>query len=323
MDEASSKFVDQLVVEKMLDEKLQTVTHQPRRAPQMLLDDAFPAMASIMRLPDADRDSATGLITFHSPVACDYPENRTVWVTTHPVAEQKGVVLLVHGLFEDNRNIYNFFVGELNRQGYGVYMMTLPFHYERAPKESHFSGEYFLSADLGRTKRAFIQAVMELLHFHDWIANTEGTPPFVVGFSMGGTVCLSAAAKSNRIRGLAVVNPAADLSEVIWTSPLCATIKNDLLNAGWRRLDTSGVIATFDPFILPRPMISPERMLFIYGLYDQITRPDQYESFIAKWRFLHVRKYKAGHLNTLRVPRLSIDISTFHKQVIAAQDMRR
>jgi alpha-beta hydrolase superfamily lysophospholipase len=312
MDEASSKFVDKLVLEKLMEEKLSKTSHRPSFPPEALLDDAFFAYARppgapdiIRRVPERD------VVFFRSPAETFYLENRTFPVYRFPAAPSLGNILLVHGLYEDNRGIYGFFIGELNRLGYTVYMTTLPYHHERVPAQSRYSGEFFLSADLARTKRAFIQAVAELRLCHDWLSATSGAAPIVVGFSMGGTVALAATLASPKMKKVCSVNPAAHLAEVIETSPLCATVRSDLAAAAWSSADIQNVVNTFDPYTMHFRLKDGERILLIYGLYDQITRPRQYEALVKKWRLPNVLTYKAGHLNTLRVPRFAADTVRF------------
>ena len=313
MDEASSKFVDQLAIEKLIAEKISTAHHRPSRIEPDLFVPAFAAMrAPIVREAAPPCSSAESIVHLRSPIGSGFPENDTIPVrifdSTNGVS---GIVLLVHGLYEDNRAMYGFFVRELNRLGYTVYLTTLPYHHERTPLSARFSGDLFLSADLSRTKQAFVQAVLDVRSVHTWIQAHASVPVYAVGFSMGGTVVLAAAGADETIRGAAVVNPAAVLSDVIWTSPLCATIKADLLNGGWVKETVDGVFDTFDPYRMP---VSPEvsqKILCIYGLYDQITRRDQYEALIRKWRFPEVLEYKAGHLNTLKVPRFALDLGRF------------
>jgi pimeloyl-ACP methyl ester carboxylesterase len=223
----------------------------------------------------------------------------------------KGTVLLVHGLFEDNRNIYGYLIGELNKHGYSVHFTTLPYHYERTPPSSAFSGEYFFSADLGRTKGAFCRACAEVYHAYQWLAASSSGPTFVVGFSMGAAVSLAVAALSHVFRGLFVINPAASLTDVMWTSPLCQTLKRDLIDAGHRQRDIEEVLASFDPCFFTHPAMDLARIQMSYALYDQVTSVDQYETLVKRWNLSNVRSYKAGHLNTLRVPRLAEDIATF------------
>jgi len=64
--------------------------------------------------------------------------------------------------------------------------MELPFHFNRKPAESFFSGEYFISADLLRARNAFIQSIYDIEASRNLIGNINTLPCLLVGFSMGG-----------------------------------------------------------------------------------------------------------------------------------------
>ena len=312
MDEASSKFVDQLAVERIVQEKLGRVHHSVNKPWRTLCEPVFDTFGMSLALPRDVKETGQRRYTMSTPIKWSpHRENNTIFIHRYPAPRTTGAVLLIHGLYEDNREIYRFFISELNRHGLDVYMSTLPFHHERTPHESHFSGEYFLSGDLERTKQAFCQAVIETRYLNNWLYSTTDLPIYVVGFSMGGTVALAGAGASDDMTDVAVVNPASNLFEVVWTSPLCATIRADLSAAGLGATETRAILSSFDPFVMPHLRSRHDHQLLIYGLFDQITRADLYEALIEAWGFDQVLRYKAGHLNTLRVPRFAADVARF------------
>jgi pimeloyl-ACP methyl ester carboxylesterase len=311
MDEASSKFVDQLVTQKLVSEKLAKVSHRPACPLETLLDVPFSGFTLPFGTTDVLEDVAGKTITIRSAIDCTYEENRWARIVVHEAERPRGAVLLVHGLFEDNRQIYGFLIGEFLRLGYSIYQTTLPFHYERRPASSLFGGEFFLSAELRRTKGAFRQATLELQQCYDLLSQRLDVPLSVVGFSMGGAVALTAAGLTERLNRVCLINPATRLTELVWTSPLCQTIKNDLLSAGCDAKLIDSVLETFDPFSLQANALNRQRVLMIYGQYDQVTLSKQYEEMIRHFNLPNVLRYKAGHLNTLRVPRLAEDIVKF------------
>ncbi len=319
MDEASSRFVDQLALERLLADKLSKVSHRPQDSLDRLLALGVPkpqiSDGPIEVRPGPDPST----VSIRTVGESQYAENEWYRIVARPVPEPKGAILLVHGLFESNRGLYDFLIGELGRLGYSVYQTTLPFHYERMPKTSVFSGEYFFSADLGRTRDCYFQACRELMETVGWLESEIDVPVYVVGFSMGATVALGAAAASDRLRGVCLVNPAAGLSRVFWTSPLCQTIRADLVAAGFCENDVTRFVSSFDPFAAERVTMDRQRILMIYALFDQVTRPEQYEALIARWQLPEVRRYRAGHLNTLRVPRLAADITRFFGRIAASE----
>jgi len=312
MDEASSRFVDQIALDRLLGEKLMRVAHRPSVELGKLEQVPYSELAWSDQPPRVRPSNVDQVQLLRSESTT--PEQ---WysVCEYVVPNPKGSILLIHGLFEDNRAIYGFLISELNRQSYSVYLTTLPFHYERTPSDSSFSGEYFFSADLARTKAAFCQACLELHECHAWLRSCSPVPVFVVGFSMGGTVALTVAALTRSFRGLTIINPAARLGDVIWTSPLCESIRRDLADAGHGDEAVRRVMASYDPFLLEERLTDQSRIQMIYALYDQITLSWQYESLIERLGLSQVHRYKAGHLNTLRVPRLAEDIVAFFERI--------
>lgn len=311
MDESSSRFVDQLVTNKIISEKLSKVRHRPKYPLDTLVEVPFTGFIYDAQSRNFEFEESEDALTIPSPVDCEYEQNRQLKVVVHKAPNPRGAILLLHGLFEDNRLIYGFLISEFIRLGYSVYQPTLPFHYERTPQTSRFSGEFYLSAELHRTKGAFRQAALELQQCYDLLASRLSVPVYVVGFSMGGAVTLTVAGLTNCFSRLCIVNPATKLSELIWTSPLCQTIRDDLSSSGYGKSQVDEALATFDPFSLRPDALKNKRVLMIYGLYDSVTLPRQYEALREYFGLKQVLRYKSGHLNCLRVPRLADDIVRF------------
>jgi pimeloyl-ACP methyl ester carboxylesterase len=281
MDEASSRFVDRIAVEKLLQDKLSKVHHGQSSS-----------------LSEAD----TVWISNQDP----WP-----YLRSYPSAKARATILFAHGLFEDQRDIYRFLFAGLNRRGYSVALYCLPYHYERKPADSLFSGEYFFSADLHRTRRALLQAGKELRTCYGRLARQTGGPVFLAGFSMGATVTLLAAIRLNRGIGACLLNPPANLADLVWTSPLCQTIRADLEVADVDQTALASYFQDIDPLRIDHGSVDKGRLLMIQATYDLVTSQEQYEALAAGWRLPHRLKYHAGHLNTLRVPRLAEDMARF------------
>lgn len=287
MDEASSRFVDRIAVDKLLQDKLRKVHHGQ---------------------PSQQLSSSTSMV---APSAEQTPSNACTHLRSYPASAPRATVLFAHGLFEDQRDIYRFLFAGLNRLGYSVELYCLPYHYERKPADSLFSGEYFFSANLHRTRQAFLQAGSELRACHDRLSRQSAHPLFLAGFSMGATVALQAALHLGGVAGVCLLNPPAGLANLVWTSPLCQTIRADLEAAA---IDCAAVAAYFqdiDPLFVNHDDVDKQRVLMIQALYDLVTSQEQYEALAVAWQLPHRLKYNAGHLNTLRVPRLAEDMARF------------
>lgn len=312
MDEASSRFVDNLVMDKLVTEKLVKVNHSPTSDESELYSDLFSNFTlpddSMLEILQSDNES----FVFQSAIDGDFIENSKVPVkiSSPEAIKKKARVILVHGLFEENRDIYTFLIQNLNRFGYEIYQTTLPFHYERKPAESSYGGEYFWSANIQRSRFAFRQGVAEIYQLYKQLKATDSGPVYIISFSMGGGVTMSLLSQTSIIDKVFLMNPTCSLSSIVWDSPLCKTIKHDLLNYGWNLDKIIEVYSYFDPATLLKD-IDMSNTAMVYGIYDMITQKKQYQELINKLKLTNTSEYHCGHLNLLRVPKLAADIHAF------------
>lgn len=311
MDEASSKFVDQLVQGKLLDEKLRRVHHFPEGGLAIDRMDLFHDFAAHRARPLPGATETPDGYRFESPVPSGHPENDVGEVVVHRCPAPRACLVFQHGLFEDNRAIYDFLFKGLRDKGFEIHLSTLPYHYHRKPAASLFGGEYFWSAHYQRTRAAFRQAVYELDLVQRLAKHRTGLPTYVAGFSMGGCVALLLASLRSDLPGVAAINPATTLSGIVWDSPLCSTIKADYQAAGVSVEDLKTAFASFEPQGTSSIALPLDRLLLVYALYDQVTSLGQYQALVSGWGLPHAIELKAGHLNTLRVPRLAHDLARF------------
>lgn len=312
MNKASSKFVDKIAAEKLLSEKLTRVHHKPDETWKTFdtqLTDVASVDGELQNLQISENDNAQ-LINFDSAVQTGYHEDDRVICLYFPAKKVKGEVIFVHGLYEDNRDIYSFMISQLNANGLNVYAMTLPFHYERQPENSRFSGEFFFSGDAYRNTVAFKQAVTDVTQFYHHLKKNSRYPVCLTGFSMGGGVCLTIAGLIPVDR-VFVFNPVCNIADLIWTSMLFEPVKNDLTAAGFDQQDIAELYGEFEPLGFDSPATSIDRVVLGWGLYDQINDPKNYDLLKKTWRLEHAIAYKSGHLNILRVPKLAQDIARF------------
>lgn len=311
MDEASSKFVDQLVQGKLLDEKLRRVCHFPEGGLVADPPDLFHDFVRHRERPlPVATDTADGY-RFASPVESAHAQNDVCEVVVHRCATPRACLVFQHGLFEDNRAIYDFLFKGLREKGFEIHLSTLPYHYHRKPDASLFGGEYFWSAHYQRTRAAFRQAVYELDTLQRMVQAQSGLPTYVAGFSMGGCIALLLASLRSDLPGVVAINPATTLSGIVWDSPLCSTIKADFQAAGYSVSELQSAFSSFEPLGATAIALPLDRLLLTYAIYDQVTSLGQYRNLISAWNLPHTLELKAGHLNTLRVPRLANDLAHF------------
>lgn len=313
MDEASSKYVDQIATQRLINDKLKLVHHSPDHS-MTSIDTSFRDFKNISLQPDnviERQNEKYTEISFQSSIDTRYVENNLVKGRCFCAKESVGEIVFVHGLYEDNMDIYKFFISMLNEQGMNVHLMVLPYHYERTSKESAFSGEYFWSADVYRSALAFKQAVYDLAQFYTYVKTKAGRPVWIVGFSMGGGIGLSLVSLIP-VDGIFVINPVCNITELMWHSALFSTIKSDLKANGLTFEHIKDMYSLYEPLNIKDIKISKEKVVLAKGLYDQINDPRNYDLFNQRWELKHELSYKAGHLNILRVPKLAADITNFY-----------
>lgn len=320
MNESSSKFVDQFALEKLLNEKLSKVHHSPVHSFFNEDKSFFTGFENVgfdaVALTINQADLSHQLIKIPSFIEGPYTENNNIYLHFHPTAEARGNILLVHGLFDDNLINYNFLIQLLKEAGFNVFIFILPYHYERKPAVSLFSGEFFWSGDLYRSQHAAKQAIFDLKTAVGLVSHLAQLPTIIAGFSMGGCVSLRYFLLENRVAGLFLINPVTRLSQLIWESPLLHTVQNDLETAGYDINQAQTYFQMLDPIKNFNPSLATKQIAIGYSIYDQIIEGWTYQHFIAKFGLENVFSYHAGHLNILRVPKLSNDIAQFFQSIV-------
>ncbi|NLP13739.1 MAG: alpha/beta hydrolase [Clostridium sp.] len=319
MNEASSKFVDELAIKRLLNEKLQKVTHRSKPCVFHDLWKTFDGLeeckldfSHVKIVKNGVHGENFEFGSFEKKQS--YIENNTVYLYCHPSKNPLGNILFLHGLFDGNMQNYAFLVRMLNELGLNVYFMVLPYHYVRRPKSSAFSGEFFVSADLERSHNAFKQSVFDVEASLQLIRHYSRLPCLLVGYSMGGCIAFRYHILRGRSDGTFIINPVTDLLSLIWENPLMSTIRRDLEICGFDRNKVYLVFKELDPCENLNSDFSAGNIGVVYSIYDQIIGEEKNRIFIervAKAGLQNILEYHAGHLNILRVPKLSKDIFDF------------
>jgi pimeloyl-ACP methyl ester carboxylesterase len=318
MNEASSKYVDQIATEKLINEKLLRVHHAPDGIHDQV-DTSFNDFIDIPLLTDKAEDyfrvvesvSDKGKeISFPSFVQTQYHENNLVKCQRYGAEKPIGDLVFIHGLYEDNLEIYAYFFSLLNEQGLNVTLIQLPFHYRRRPSSSLFSGEFFWSANIGRSALAYKQAVYDAYQLYRYVKANSSKPVCIVGFSMGGGIGLTLASLYP-LDGLFAINPVCNISKLTWNSSLFSPIRDDLESNGIGFDELKSKYQIYEPLAAQSIQTNPERVVLATSLYDQINDTENYGLLASKWNIPTIYRYKAGHLNIVRVPRLAMDLARF------------
>lgn len=304
MDRASSIFLDKFAVDKLLSDKLEQVSHKPGGK---ITTPLFGELENI-EIDHDDFNMTDNKITFSSGY------DRCV-VDIYNSDNAKGHIIFVHGLYEDNKDIYKFLFSMLNKAGYTVYLLNLPHHYERKETLSLFSGEYFWSADFKRTREAFRQAVFDLYKFFLYLGSKNGSNPDICGFSMGAAVVFNLASRIELKCGITLLNTVTNLSEQSWKSDLWRTIKRDFIRSGYTIEDIAECFKEMCPSGFEKIKTPVKSFYFLNGEFDQIVKLERTYEFFLKWSSIKRDILKCGHLNMLRVPKLANIIDKFNLEL--------
>ncbi|KSU86243.1 MULTISPECIES: alpha/beta hydrolase [Priestia] len=99
-------------------------------------------------------------------------------------------VIFVHGWrmkgFDRVKKIFHDSI--MNNLGWNMYYYTLPYHLERQPEASLYSGEFMVSANINRTVESTRQAIVDLRALIQWMKNNKQGPVIIIGVSLGGFI---------------------------------------------------------------------------------------------------------------------------------------
>lgn len=326
MDRASSKFVDALAVRKLLNEKLLKVTHTPKQLSFCRQEKPFDALGKYsIHINDVKFRKERSCFELSSFIKTPlYRENEKVLLHYYPSENPIGNILFLHGLYDENIHNYAFLTRMLNIRGLNVFLMVLPYHFGRRPQESIFGGEFFISADMQRTYGAFRQSVFDVETCFQFISHFSNLPCVLAGFSMGGCIAFRYYILKNNFPGVFLINPVTDLFTLVWRNPLMVAVRRDLKACGYGKRETSLVFRDLDPYKNICSNVNLGGVSVVYSEYDKIIGEEENRKFIKRITrkgVCNILKYHAGHLNILRVPKLSKDICDFFTRCICGSKL--
>ncbi|MFD0770083.1 alpha/beta hydrolase [Bacillus sp. CGMCC 1.60114] len=220
-------------------------------------------------------------------------------------------VILVHGWrMDSSKRVKNIFHNQMIGLGWNMYYFTLPYHFERKPECSLYSGEYMISANIERTVQSTQQAVADLRGLIQWIKKNKKGPVVLIGVSLGGFITNLTALVESEIDVLVSVFYANRLSYSIWKTNPGKYIKADLQDNGvtykdlveyWKIIDPSQAI----------PMMNKDNILLISAKHDQYVHIEDTSHLWESWGRPRRYVYNCGHsgivLNRKKIAQYAID----------------
>jgi len=206
---------------------------------------------------------------------------------------KRPLMFLLHGLMSVSDAGYRLWARRMNRHGWHVVFVHLPYHYSRTPR-GRWSGELALGPNGRRNIEALRQAVCDVRSLARW-AETGGVPSWgVLGMSYGGWVGGLLATLEADAGPFLLIEPPVDFGHATWESPASRSLRQLLSEKGLHR----EMVMELDRLVSlvgMRPRCRPQSITLFSGEYDRICPPEAIEMLARKWGCEH-RRYPQGHV---------------------------
>lgn len=276
---------------------------------------APPADLTWSSQPTSDKGLEEEAFTFPSPISGPYAENNTVHgirLRQAGTERARSAVIMLHGGFAEGYEAERLLGKRLFAGAADVYCPAAPFHMQRQPAASHYSGQFLLSGDVVRLVRGFAQSAVETRALAASLREAGYEHVAVTGISLGGNATLNAAAYSELDATLAIA-PATDPFHSIWQTLLGKLIRQDATQAGFSTPLVARAMRHITPAHVSRPRTNPDRITLVYGRKDVLTPPKQTQELGSAWG-CPMTEYGIGH----RTLALKLGALRRHYEVIAS-----
>ena len=258
---------------------------------------ALAELASV--IPPSDRSSQ---VRFSTPLPGSVVANNQAVFDLYPSSRgwTAPTLLVAHGLMSVSDIGYRRWAATLNRRGWNVVFVHLPYHYARRPAGS-FSGELSVTADLVRTVEGVRQSVMEMRILLKWLERLGGSRFAAWGTSYGAWISALLGCVEERVGRLILVEPILDIDTSIWHSPACAAMRGALRRQGIDDAHTEPHLRLCCPLQAPL-RLDPRQALLLAGTYDRIAAPATIRALHEKWVGSHYYEFPQGHVGYRLLP---------------------
>jgi hypothetical protein len=201
-------------------------------------------------------------------------------------------LLVLHGIWRQDQEFEDKLCRELARQRVSCALLSLPFHWDRAP-EGAPSGAYFLSGNPLWTSAAFRQAIIDSRGILGLLRG-RGVPVGVLGFSLGGIIAHMLMAIEPLDFGASTF-AGGNTAGIVWESVLTRSYRRAMEAADITLDRLTRLWATGNPTSFAH-RARPARLLMINARYD-LCVPLRFT--LELWRALGeptIRWLPSGHI---------------------------
>ena len=207
-------------------------------------------------------------VKFPSPVQTKHAENDIVHGLYFKAAGKRdfATVILLHGWGRSNLWKEKKIAIGLAKNNINCFILKLPYHFERTPEDT-WSGEYAITGDILRTVEGTRQLVIEVRTVSTWLRR-QVEKVVISGISLGGMMAHLAMAAESFDAGITIL-AGGNNAGIIWEGIATRSVKDDLINAGFTREQTSHIYQIINPCIMAKHN-KTKNLLMINGLYDEV-----------------------------------------------------
>ena len=207
-------------------------------------------------------------VKFPSPVQTKHAENDIVHGLYFKAAGKRdfATVILLHGWGRSNLWKEKKIAIGLAKNNINCFILKLPYHFERTPEDT-WSGEYAITGDILRTVEGTRQLVIEVRTVSTWLRR-QVEKVVISGISLGGMMAHLAMAAEAFDAGITIL-AGGNNAGIIWEGIATRSVKDDLINAGFTREQTSHIYQIINPCIMAKHN-KTKNLLMINGLYDEV-----------------------------------------------------
>lgn len=281
------RFVDVDPASVHPDVEPASLSYGPPSADRSLLD----------RLPPSRAPRTTRSLAFRSPVDTGHGANdRVTGVRWNGEGQDsaRAAVIMLHGAFAPSFAAERLLSVPLLRRPVHVFAVAAPYHMERAPASSEYSGQYLLSGDVPRFVEGMVQAVADVRSLVASLRESGYESVYLSGISQGGNIAAQAVTMAD-VDGAILAIPAVDMAETLERAPIARGVRRAGRRAGFDEARVRDALAPITPIELGPPVPDPSAIQFTYGQWDRQAPPGPIEALLEAWDGAAATRYPAGH----------------------------